>query len=164
MTSNRPTPVIINGWAIYAHPLFLDRLENLCDRVDRLKIKYPAKDTQKNITKQRDAIIIKAFKEIPEDPTRIIYRQGNTLGEDYKSWFRAKFFQQYRLFFRFNLERKIIIYGWVNDSKTLRAYGSKTNAYAVYFKMLNDGNPPTDWHDLLSQSQNSSGRIKKIIE
>jgi hypothetical protein len=28
------------------------------------------------------------------------YRQGGTLGEEYKHWFRAKFLQQFSLFFR----------------------------------------------------------------
>jgi hypothetical protein len=35
---------------------------------------------------------------ITPDPGRIDYRQANALGEEHKHWFRAKFFQQYRLF------------------------------------------------------------------
>lgn len=30
------------------------------------------------------------FVTIPVDPARPEYRQGNTLGDDYKHWFRAK--------------------------------------------------------------------------
>jgi len=33
----------------------------------------------------------------------------------------------------------------VNDEKNKRAYGSKTNAYRVFEKMLNSGHPPDDW-------------------
>jgi hypothetical protein len=36
---------------------------------------------------------------IPADPSRREYRQGNTLGEAYRHWFRAKFFGRFRLFF-----------------------------------------------------------------
>ena len=61
----------------------------------------------------------------------------------------AKFFQQYRLFFRFHLEKKIIIYTWVNDENTKRAYDKKTDAYTVFKKMLKNGNPPNNWDDLL---------------
>ena len=40
------------------------------------------------------------FTKVPET-VRPEYRQGGTLGDDRKHWFRAKFFQQYRLFFRY---------------------------------------------------------------
>ena len=33
---------------------------------------------------------------------------------------RAKFFQQYRLFFRFHQASRIIVYAWVNDADTRR--------------------------------------------
>ena len=54
---------------------------------------------KKNATKRLAAIAKLAFEVIPQDPARAEYRQGNTLGEEHKHWFRAKFFQQYRLFF-----------------------------------------------------------------
>ena len=38
--------------------------------------------------------------KVPET-VRPEYRQGGTLGDDRKHWFRAKFLQQYRLFFRY---------------------------------------------------------------
>ena len=44
------------------------------------------------------------------NPTRADYRQGNTLGDEHRHWFRAKFFQQYRLFFRYHQQSKIIVY------------------------------------------------------
>ena len=46
-----------------------------------------------------------AFEVIPQDPSRTEYRQGNTLGADHRHWFRAKFVQQYRLFFRYHVPR-----------------------------------------------------------
>ena len=50
---------------------------------------------------------------------------------------KTKFFQQYCLFFMYHAESKIITYGWVNDDKTKRAYGHKTDACYVFEKMLN---------------------------
>ncbi|TAK78039.1 MAG: hypothetical protein EPO11_01830 [Gammaproteobacteria bacterium] len=73
---------------------------------------------QKNSTKRLAAITKLIFEKIPQNPTLLEYRQGITLGDDNKHWFRAKFFQQYRLFFRFHLESKIIVYAWVNDEDT----------------------------------------------
>ena len=70
-----------------------------------------------------------AFEVIPQDPTRPEYRQGNTLGHAHKHWFRAKFFQQYRLFYRFHVQAKVIVFAWVNDEDTRRAYESADDAY-----------------------------------
>ena len=49
------------------------------------------------------------------------YRKGGTLGDEHKHWFRAKFFQQYRLFFRYHGPSKVIVLAWVNDEDTKRA-------------------------------------------
>ena len=111
-------------------------------------IKYLRK---KKPTKLLTAIDKLAFNIIPQEPNRPEYRQGNTLGKDYRYWFRAKFFQQYRLFFRFHQDSKIIVYVWVNDEKSKRAYGSNTDAYEVFKKILNSGNPPDSWEKLLSE-------------
>jgi toxin YhaV len=99
------------------------------------------------------AIIVElALKRIPQDPTLPRYRQGDTLGKAYKHWFREKFSNgRFRLFFRYDLASKIIVYAWVNDSKTLRTYGSASDAYAVFAAMLKSGNPPDGWSELLKQ-------------
>ena len=90
---------------------------------------------------------------IPVDPTRPEFRQGGTLGSSRKHWFRAKFGGgRFRLFFRYSSSAKIIIFAWVNDRDTLRTYGSKTDAYAVFKGMLDHGNPPEDWDALLKGS------------
>ena len=56
------------------------------------------------------------FDVIPEDPARESFLLGNTLGPENRAWRRAKFSQQYRLFFRFDPTAKIIIYAWVWDA------------------------------------------------
>jgi toxin YhaV len=43
-----------------------------------------------------------------------------------------------------------LIYAWVNDQQTLRTYGSRSDAYAVFAAMLKNGNPPDDWQSLLA--------------
>lgn len=146
-------PLVINGWRIYAHPLFISQLEKLTNKVENLSQKYPQEYKQKNATKRLAAINKLAFEIIPQDPTRKEYRQGNTLGKEYKHWFRAKFFQQYRLFFRYHQQQKIIVYAWVNDAKSKRAYESKTDAYIVFAKMLDSNNPPNNWQMLFKESK-----------
>jgi toxin YhaV len=155
-------PLIINGWNIFAHFLFLDQLEALLQQVEGLRQKYPNDYKQKNATKRLAAIAKLAFEVIPQDPTRSEYRQGTTLGNDYKHWFRAKFFQQYRLFFRYHLESKIIILAWVNDDISKRAYESNTDAYRVFKKMLESGHPPNDWNDLLKKAKDETHRLARL--
>lgn len=143
--------LIINSWKIYAHSLFLEQLEKLTVKVEKLKKKYPESYQQKKPTKLLAAINKLAFEIIPQEPNLKEYRLENTLGKDNRHWFRAKFFQQYRLFFRFHKESKIIVYVWVNNEESKRAYGSDTDAYEVFKKMLNSGNPPDNWEKLLKE-------------
>jgi len=44
------------------------------------------------------------------------------------------------------------------------AYGSDTDAYHVFRKMLDDGNPPDDWNDLLKESKAEMERLEKIVD
>ena len=147
-----PAPWVVNGWSVFAHPLFLAQLQSLTLQVEALKVKDPQGYLKKNATKRLAAIQKLAFNVIPQDPSRVEYRQGGTLGDEFKHWFRAKFFQQYRLFFRYHQQAKIIVLAWVNDK---RAYESSDDAYRVFRKMLESGRPPDDWDALLGQAKAS---------
>lgn len=158
-------PVLINGWAIYAHPLFLDQLEAMIARVEKARAKDSKGYKKKRSAKLLAAVLKVAFEDIPSDPTRDIYRQGDTLGDEYRHWFRAKFLQQFRLFFRYQRSGNggTIILGWVNDDSTLRAYESDTDAYVVFRKMLQHGNPPDSWPSLLKEASGPEalGKLKR---
>jgi toxin YhaV len=162
MSASKPAPWVINGWTVFAHPLFLAQVEAIARQVEGLKQKDPVGFTRKNATRRLAAIARLAFEVIPQDPSRAEYRQGNTLGEDHKHWFRAKFFQQYRLFFRYHASSKVILYAWVNDEDTKRAYESSDDAYRVFRKMLESGHPPDDWNQLLAEAQIEGGRLQRI--
>jgi toxin YhaV len=136
----------INGWTILAHPLFLDHLEKLTETVEALKARKPSEYQKNASTKLLAALNKLVFEIIPADPTATNYRQGSSLSDDYKHWFRAKFGSgRFRLFFRYDSTAKIIIFAWVNDETTLRTYGVNTDACKVFKGMLDDGNPPDDW-------------------
>lgn len=162
MSRSRPAPLSVNGWTLFAHPLFLDQVEELVQQVERLKEKDPAGFASKSATKRLAAITKLAFEIIPQDPARPEYRQGSTLGADHSHWFRACFFQQYRLFFRYHAASKIIVYAWVNDDGTRRAYDSPTDAYRVFRRMLDSGHPPDDWDRLLAAARAGSGRLHQV--
>lgn len=164
MSGSQHAPLVINGWTLFAHPLFLAQLESIMRQVEGLKQKDPVTYVKKNATKRLAAINKLAFDIIPQDPTRPEYRQGNTLGDDHKHWFRAKFFQQYRLFFRYHAPSKVIVLAWVNDEDTKRAYDSSDDAYRVFRRMLKSGHPPNDWDQLLAEAQSSSSRLQAVIK
>lgn len=142
--------VAAQGWELFAHPLLIDQLEKLMAAADGERARkpdtYPSGANAKLLAGLRRLI----FEVIPEDPARVEYRQGGTLGADRKHWFRAKFGGgRFRLFFRYDSKSRIIVYAWVNDETTLRTYGAKTDAYAVFRGMLDKGHPPDDWGALL---------------
>ena len=151
------------AWSVVAHPLFLDQLETLVSQVEKLKAKDGVGYTKKNATKRLAAIVKLAFEVIPQDPTGPEYRQGNTLGEAYTHWFRAKFFQQYRLFFRYHAQGRVIVLAWVNDEGTKRAYESAEDAYRVFSRMLGKGHPPDNWDMLLAEAKATAPRLNDIL-
>ena len=163
MTAGKLIPLLIHGWTIFAHPLFLAQIEELAQQVEALKQKDPVEYVKKNAAKRLAAINKLAFNDIPQDPARSDYRQGDTLGEDYKHWFRAKFFQQYRLFFRYHAVSRLIVFAWVNDDDTKRAYESSDDAYRVFRKMLERGHPPDDWSQLLTEARAEGQRLQQFI-
>ncbi len=163
MSAAKSPPLVVHGWTIFAHPLFLAQVESLAAQVDALRRKDPTGYSQKNATKRLAAILKLALDVIPQDPARPEYRQGATLGGDRKHWFRAKFFQQYRLFYRYHAPAKVIVYAWVNDEDTKRAYESSDDAYRVFRKMLESGRPPDDWHQLLDDARSEVLRLQQLV-
>jgi toxin YhaV len=145
--------ITINRWTLYAHPLFLAQLEGLTVAVEKAAKKDPKGYTSTANAKLLAAMHKLMFEAIPVDPTRPEFRQGGTLGPNRKHWFRAKFGGgRFRLFFRYSSSAKIIIYACVNDASSLRTYGAKSDAYAVFKTMLDRGTPPEDWAALMADS------------
>lgn len=158
-----PEPLVIHGWRVMAHPLFLDQLQALVEEVERLKARDPDGYVSRNPTKRLAAIRKLAFDVIPQDPGRPEYRQGAALGPEHRHWFRARFFQQYRLFFRFHAASRLIVLAWVNDERTLRAYESGTDAYRVFRRMLEAGRPPDDWEALVAEAGREGGGLSGLL-
>lgn len=160
---SQDTPLVVDGWTAFAPPLFLDQLESLIRQVEVSKQKDPLGYRKKNATKRLAAIGKLAFDVIPQDPSKTEYRQGSTLDEEHKHWFRAKFFQPYRLFFRYHRPSKVIVLAWVDDEDTKRAYESSDDAYKVFRKMLTSGHPPDDWDQLLKEASLETARLASAI-
>ncbi|MBQ1657206.1 MAG: type II toxin-antitoxin system YhaV family toxin [Rhodocyclaceae bacterium] len=158
--------VVVHGWKILAHPLLLVlvQIEALLSKVAAYKAKDPANFLNKSATRRLLAIKKLMLSVVPLNPDAPEYHQGKTLGEEHTAWRRAKFFQQYRLFFRFHSEARIIVFAWVNDEKTKRAYGSASDAYRVFGRMLHSGHPPSDWDALLREAQGACGEFAALLK
>lgn len=139
-------------WTLLFHHCVLAQLERLQAAADKAVAK-DAKTAPENANVKLFAALAKVILEaVPADPSRDEFRQGNTMGAEFRHWRRAKFGRRFRLFFRYDSASRVIIYAWVNDDKTLRTAGSKHDPYEVFKKMLAHGNPPDDWQALLAQS------------
>lgn len=163
MSSGQPiATIVVNDWQVYIHPLFGEQLARLEEQVEDLRRTDPDGSHRKNTTKLLAGIVKLALEDIPQDPAAHKFRQGNTLGKDHSHWFRANFFQQYRLFFRFDSTSKTIVYAWVNDQNTKRAYGAKQDAYRVFKAMLDNGDPPNSWGALLEAAKRDTGGLERF--
>ena len=160
--------MVIHGWNIYFHPCFETQLNHLLEDARETVRRRPDDFRKSNAFKRLAAVSLLAFDQIPRNPAAPMYRQGSTLGQHRKHWFRATFFQQYRLFFRYSEADRAIVYAWVNDGDTLRAYGSKSDAYAVFARMLASGHPPDSWDKLMAaviddeQARAAADRVRGI--
>ena len=49
----------------------------------------------------------------------------------------------------------------MNDENSLRAYGSRTDAYATFKRMLDGGNPPDDFDALMKEAIAAADRFER---
>lgn len=143
----------VKGWRLFQYPLFESQLNKLTEAVEQLSIAQPNAYKEHPKTKLLATIHGLITESIPRNANAPEFRQGDTLGPDNRHWFRAKFHQRYRLFFRFSSKDKVIVYVWVNDESTLRKAGSRTDAYAIFKSMLNAGDPPQSLEALLKRAK-----------
>ena len=151
----------VNGWRLFQYPLFESQLKKLTEAVEQLSIRQG--DAYRGHPKTKLLATIHRYitESIPRDPNAAEFRQGDTLGPDNRHWFRAKFHQRYRLFFRFSTKERVIVYVWMNDEFTLRKAGSKTDVYAVFRSMVNAGDPPRTLEALLKRAKEMRERNEK---
>ena len=145
--------MIVNGWTLLFHEQLARQIEDLVAAAERARKSDPRHFKSNANIKLLAAIRRYMFEIVPADPARPEYRQGNTLGPEYRHWFRVKFLGRFRLFFRYDSRSRTIVYGWVNDERSLRQAGGRNDPYAVFRRMLNSGNPPNDWAELVKRSR-----------
>ena len=134
-----------HGWTLLFHDCLIDQLRKLDRAVRRAQGNDPERFASNANVKLFQALSRLMLEVVPQDPSRDEYRQGNTLGARYRHWRRARIGRRFRLFFRYDAKARVIVYAWVNDQRTLRPSGSRTDPYSVFARMLARGNPPDNW-------------------
>lgn len=56
----------------------------------------------------------------------------------------------------------MLVFVWVNDENTKRAYESGDDAYRVFRKMLESGRPPDNWGQLLAEARDEMRRLQRF--
>ena len=147
------TAPVRNGWTLLATEAFNRQLTSLAAEVEALRAADPRGWQAHPKAKFLARVVDILLNEVPSNPSHKAFRQGSTLGDSYKHWFRVKFLSRFRLFFRWDGKAKVIIYCWLNDESTLRKAGSKTDPYALFTSRLQGGDPPDDWADLMASAK-----------
>ena len=142
-----------HGWRLLFYTEFSRQRGKRKDAAERARRKDPQGFASNSTVKLLRAVDRATSEVIPQDPSRAEYRQGNTLGRDYRHWRRAKIGRRFRVFFRYDAKAKVIVYAWMNDERTLRSSGSKTDPYTVFARMLTQGGPPDDRASLIAASR-----------
>ena len=149
-----------HGWTLLFHDCVIEQLQRLYTAAQRAEQNDPIGFASNANVKLFRALSQLVLEVVPGEPARDEYRQGNTLGPEYRHWRRAKIGRRFRLFFRYDSRAKVIVYAWVNDEQTLRSSGSKSDPYAVFEKMLGRGNPPDDWDALVTASRQNWSKLE----
>ena len=149
-----------HGWTLLFHDCVIEQMQKLYAAAQHAEQNDPIGFASHANVKLFRALSQLVLEVVPDEPARDEYRQGNTLGPEYRHWRRAKIGRRFRLFFRYDSRAKVIVYAWVNDEQTLRASGSKSDPYAVFEKMLGRGNPPDDWDALVTASRQNWSKLE----
>lgn len=149
--------VVMHGWTLLAHPLFLEQLERLVAAAARERAAAGARAGPN--TKLLAHILDLVLDKIPRAPGDAAYRHGGAIAGGHRDWFRAKTGNgRYRLFYRFHSPARIIVYAWVSDADSLCSYGARDDAYVVFARMLAAGNPPSSWDALEKAAEKAAQR------
>jgi len=143
----------VHGWTVLFHECLIEQVQPLRFAAERTEQRKPVELGSSSTVKLYRHLTDIMFGVVPLNPASPRYLQGNTLGRAYRHWRRVKIGRRFRLFFRYDLASKIIVYAWVNDSQTLRSTGSSSDPYSVFSKMLRRGYPPNDWDELVRTSR-----------
>lgn len=150
-----------HGWVLLFHECIVEQLQKLYLATERALRSDPEGFATNANVKLFRVLSQLILETVPGDPGRDEYRQGNTLGLAYRHWRRAKVGRRFRLFFRYDSRSMTIVFAWVNDEKTLRSSGGKSDPLVAFGKMLEGGILRTTWRASSPQGVPVGGSSKQ---
>lgn len=148
--------LVVNGWTLYGHPIFVEHLEQIISDVEELVRADHENAPHHTLWKLLECVMDCVLRRVPSDPNHEDYRLGHTLGTALAHWRRAKkgMPNRYRLFFQFRSQApKNVIYAWFNDENTMRQAGGRSDCYAVFKRLVESGEIPASYEQLRAQAQ-----------
>jgi toxin YhaV len=149
---------VVNGFELHALSIFQECLDSLISEVEAIS-RTDETLYEHPLYKLLDCVGFAIYNYVPQDPQSRDFNLGTTLDKSkhrkFTSWKRVKKHMpaRYRLFFRFNTQQpKTIVYAWLNNEQTIRKADAKTDVYAVFTRMLQNGTIPDDWAALIIKS------------
>ncbi len=138
--SSQPATAASEGWTLLAHSGFIAKLEDFIAVLEKTKVRYPNTWQHKAIARLLKSLTHKILVEIPASDDFPEYRHGGKLGKSsrqssYRNWYRAEPGSRNRLFFRVDIQMKVIVYVWINDLNYPRKEGDKNDPYLVFAKI-----------------------------
>ena len=101
-----------HNWKLFFHPCIVEQLKKLKAATNHASAADPVGFAANANVKLYRALIHLILEIVPLDPGLDEYRQGNTIGRDYRHWRRAKIWRRFRLFFRYDSRTRVIVYAW----------------------------------------------------
>jgi toxin YhaV len=142
-----------HGWVLLFHECIVEQLQKLHAAAARAQRNDPKGFERNANVKLFRALSQLILETVPSDPARDEYRQGNTLGPDYRHWRRAKVGRRFRLFFRYDSRRRPSCSPGSMMSRRCGRRAASPTPTPMFEKMLERGNPPDDWDSLVAASR-----------
>lgn len=142
---------VINGWQLFGHPLFIERLDALVAEAEALAEVSPDdfhKHSLPNCMRRSRTQSCSVFlpTRAPQPTTwAILLVKTSDIGNGSRAGFLIGIVSS------FNIAAcpKSIIYAWLNDNLTLRKAGARTDVYRVFRAMLEGGRMPNSFQELM---------------
>ena len=144
------SPIVRKGWTIYYHPLFAEDLNDLFNKVSRLKDKLsePAFNCHAD-TKLFKALLLGIEEKIPDNPLAYYFALQAPLNR-YCRLKKMGLPERYRLFFKVYKDRNTIVILWLGFP---RREGDKKDCYEVFKRKVAKNEFPEDVDTLIAECE-----------
>jgi len=142
-----------HGWTVLFSEPFLSAYGDLSAKARKLKHELPEEEYEQHPDVKLFLTVRELTRDIiPSDPHHAGYRLHGDLSKFRRTKGRG-LPGRYRLFWVFSEQLKAIIFLYLNDSRSLRKEGDRSDPYRVFSAMVGRGEIGTDFEENYRQWQ-----------